>query len=100
MFTTGWVDPRFPFMMAVLISAVWLYELAFNRQQRKGTGTFIVCVPGDAQQDAAQNATINVPVPFLCWKPRSCAVVLAMLMVAYLLIVAKPSTQAFIYFQF
>jgi D-alanyl-lipoteichoic acid acyltransferase DltB (MBOAT superfamily) len=72
MFTTGWADPRFPFMMAVLILAVWVYELAFNSRS----------------------------VLRRCLETAPVRIVLAMLMVAYLLIVAKPSTQAFIYFQF
>ncbi len=72
MATTGWHDPHFPLMMGVLIVAVWLYELAFNSQSigRRLLETSLVRVG------------------------------LAMLMIAYLLIAAKPSTKAFIYFQF
>ncbi len=71
-FTTDWVDPRFPLLMAALVLAVWLYELLFNSQSmlRRCLGI--------------------APV----------RVALAMFMIAYLFIVAQPSAKAFIYFQF
>src|SRR5262249_439384 len=31
-FTTGWADPRLPLLMAILILAVWLYQLIFTSQ--------------------------------------------------------------------
>jgi alginate O-acetyltransferase complex protein AlgI len=70
--TTAWTDPRFPLLMAAMILAVWLYQLIFN-------------------SNSALRRVLEVsPV----------RVGLAMLMVAYLLIVAQPSTKQFIYFQF
>jgi D-alanyl-lipoteichoic acid acyltransferase DltB (MBOAT superfamily) len=70
--STGWADPRFPVLMAVLILAVWLYQLAFSRDGR--LRRFLELGP--------------------------VRVGLAILMVAYLAIIAQPSTKAFIYFQF
>jgi D-alanyl-lipoteichoic acid acyltransferase DltB (MBOAT superfamily) len=68
----GWDDPRFPWLMAALILAIWLYQFQWHAQA--WTGRML-------------NAT---PV----------RIGLAVLMLAYLALVAKPSTQAFIYFQF
>jgi D-alanyl-lipoteichoic acid acyltransferase DltB (MBOAT superfamily) len=70
--TSAWVDPRFPLLMAGLIGAVWLYQLLYT-------------------SGSALRRYLEVePVPMG----------LAMLMIAYLEIVAQPSTKAFIYFQF
>jgi D-alanyl-lipoteichoic acid acyltransferase DltB (MBOAT superfamily) len=71
-FTTEWVDPRFPLVMAVLILAVWLYQLLYTSRSRL---RWLVDVE---------------PV----------RVGLAATMIVYLLIVAQPSTRQFIYFQF
>src|SRR5205807_2067365 len=71
-FTTSWLEPQFPILMVVLIVAVWSYQFLY-------TGNRITRRP-------------------LEWAPVR--VGLAMLMLAYLAIVAQPSTQAFIYFQF
>ena len=71
-FTTGWRDPNFPLLMAGLILAVWLYELLFN------------------SRSALRRLLEAEPV----------RVGLAVGMIVYLLIVAQPSTQQFIYFQF
>lgn len=73
MFTTSWqVDPHFPRMMAGLIVAVWLYQLWY---------------------------TARWPVGWLL-ETRLVRVGLAVAMIVYLLLVAQPSTQQFIYFQF
>jgi D-alanyl-lipoteichoic acid acyltransferase DltB (MBOAT superfamily) len=71
-FTTGWTDPRFPIVMATLILAVWVYQLCYTSE-----GTL-------------RSFTESAPV----------RVGLAALMIAYLMIVAQPSTRQFIYFQF
>jgi len=71
-FTTGWADPKFPLLMAGMVLAVWIYQLLYTGQSKLGH--------------------------VLDWP--TVRVGLAMLMVAYLLIVAQPSTKAFIYFQF
>jgi alginate O-acetyltransferase complex protein AlgI len=71
-FTTGWKDPRFPLLMAGLILAVWLYQLLYS--SRSAVGRWL--------------------------EARPVRVGLAMFMIAYLMIVAQPSTRQFIYFQF
>jgi alginate O-acetyltransferase complex protein AlgI len=72
MFTTGWADPRFPLLMGAMIVAVWWYQLLFNSK-------------------SALRHWLDVgPV----------RVGLAMAMIAYLVIIAQPSTKQFIYFQF
>jgi D-alanyl-lipoteichoic acid acyltransferase DltB (MBOAT superfamily) len=71
-FTTHWVDPHFPLLMAALILAVWLYQLLYN--SRSALRWYVEMEP--------------------------LRVGLAMGMVAYLLIIAQPSTKQFIYFQF
>jgi D-alanyl-lipoteichoic acid acyltransferase DltB (MBOAT superfamily) len=71
-FTTGWADPSFPALMAVLVLAVWIYQLLY-------TSRSVLRWLVDAQ-----------PV----------RVGLAALMIVYLAIVAQPSTKQFIYFQF
>jgi D-alanyl-lipoteichoic acid acyltransferase DltB (MBOAT superfamily) len=70
-FTTGWKDPRFPLLMAGLVLAVWLYQLLYSS---RSAGRWL--------------------------ETRPVRVGLAMFMVAYLMIVAQPSTRQFIYFQF
>ena len=71
-FTTDWVDPRFPLPLAFLVLAVWLYQLLY---------------------------TSRSPLrQVLEWSPVK--VGLVALMILYLLIVAQPSTKPFIYFQF
>src|SRR4051812_3048101 len=64
-FTTSWVDPRFPILMAALILAVWVYQLAYNSE------SFV------------RRLLELQPV----------RVGLAMLMIAYLVILAQPSTK-------
>jgi D-alanyl-lipoteichoic acid acyltransferase DltB (MBOAT superfamily) len=71
-FTTRWADPRFPLLMAGLVLAVWLYQLLYT--SRSALGGWL--------------------------EARPVRVGLAMLMVAYLMIVAQPGTRQFIYFQF
>jgi alginate O-acetyltransferase complex protein AlgI len=71
-FTTGWADPRFPLVMAILILAVWVYQLLYT--SRGALRWLIEAAPA--------------------------RVGLAALMIAYLVIVAQPSTKQFIYFQF
>jgi D-alanyl-lipoteichoic acid acyltransferase DltB (MBOAT superfamily) len=71
-FTTRWVDPKFPLLMAVLILAVWIYQLLYTSRLRL---RYILEIS---------------PV----------RVGLAMLMIAYLFVIAQPSTKQFIYFQF
>ncbi len=70
--TTAWTDPRFPLWMACMILAVWLYQLVFNSRS--------------PLRRVLEMAPVRVG--------------LAMLMVAYLVLVAQPSTKPFIYFQF
>jgi D-alanyl-lipoteichoic acid acyltransferase DltB (MBOAT superfamily) len=70
-FTTGWEDPRFPLVMAILVLAVWSYQLLYTSRSLR----WLV----DAQ-----------PV----------RVGLAAVMIVYIAIVAQPSTIQFIYFQF
>ena len=72
MFTTKWTDPHFPLLMACLIAAVWLYQLLYN--SRLGLKRYLDTAP--------------------------VRVGMASLMLAYLMIVAQPSTKQFIYFQF
>jgi D-alanyl-lipoteichoic acid acyltransferase DltB (MBOAT superfamily) len=71
-FTTEWVDPHFPLLMAVLILAVWVYQLIYTRRS--------------ALRWLVDVAPVRIG--------------LAAIMIAYLLIVAQPSTRQFIYFQF
>jgi D-alanyl-lipoteichoic acid acyltransferase DltB (MBOAT superfamily) len=71
-FSTGWADPRFPLLMLVLVVAVWLYQLLFASESRL--------------RGALELAPVRVG--------------LVLLMVAYLAVLAQPSTKAFIYFQF
>src|SRR5207244_1994766 len=71
-FTTGWADPQFPMLMAAMILAVWVYQLWHTSGSKR---TMVLDWP-------------------------AVRLGLAMLMVAYLLIVAQPSTKQFIYFQF
>jgi alginate O-acetyltransferase complex protein AlgI len=72
MFTTGWGDPQFPVLMGVLIVVVWLYEEFFARGPRTRSW-----LEGDLVR-----------------------VGMAAAMVLWLAVVAQPSTQSFIYFQF
>jgi alginate O-acetyltransferase complex protein AlgI len=72
MVTTGWIDPKFPLLMAGLVLAVWSYQLLYTSR-----------LPWRRALD---------------W--GAVRALLAMLMIAYLLIVAQPSTKQFIYFQF
>jgi alginate O-acetyltransferase complex protein AlgI len=71
-FSTGWADPRFPVVMAILVLAVWAYQLIYT--SRLSLYQWIDMEP--------------------------VRVGLAALMIAYLAIVAQPSTKQFIYFQF
>jgi D-alanyl-lipoteichoic acid acyltransferase DltB (MBOAT superfamily) len=70
--TTEWADPRFPLVMGVLVLAVWVYQLLHN--SRSSLRWWIEAQP--------------------------VRVGLATLMIAYIAIVAQPSTKQFIYFQF
>jgi D-alanyl-lipoteichoic acid acyltransferase DltB (MBOAT superfamily) len=71
-FTTDWVDPKFPLLMAFMILAVWLYQLIY----------------------AGQGAIRRV----LEWNVVK--VSMAAVMLAYLLMAAQSSMKQFIYFQF
>jgi len=71
-FTKPWGNPQFPVLMGVLLAAVWLYEEFFARGE-KTRG-------------------------WLELQPARMAMALAM--VAWLMIVAAPSSASFIYFQF
>jgi D-alanyl-lipoteichoic acid acyltransferase DltB (MBOAT superfamily) len=72
MFTTGWTaDPQFPLLMVFFIACVWLYQFLYNSTRARR---------------------------FLEWRPVPIG--LALLMMVYLAVVAQPSTQQFIYFQF
>jgi D-alanyl-lipoteichoic acid acyltransferase DltB (MBOAT superfamily) len=72
MFTTGWADPRFPLVMGALVLAVWIYQLLWTGRSR-------------------WRGLLELP---------AVRVGLAAAMIAYLAIVAQPSTKQFIYFQF
>ncbi len=69
---TGWTNPQCPVLMLGLVLAVWIYQLMFASEGRFRR--------------------------VLEWSPVRVGLVVAM--VAYLAIVAQPSTRAFIYFQF
>jgi D-alanyl-lipoteichoic acid acyltransferase DltB (MBOAT superfamily) len=71
-FSTPWMDPRFPLLMASLVVLVWLYQLLYNSR--------------------------SMLRPYVAAAPTR--VGLSMIMIAYLLILAQPSTKQFIYFQF
>lgn len=71
-FTSGYADPQCPILMLSLIAAVWAYQLFYSGRSRT--------------KWLLEKPAFNVGV--------------AMLMVAYLFVVAQPSTKAFIYFQF
>jgi len=71
-FSTAWVDPHCPLLMAGLVLAVWVYELLYTSRSRLKL--------------------------VLDW--GLVRVGLAILMIVYLLVVAQPSTKQFIYFQF
>jgi D-alanyl-lipoteichoic acid acyltransferase DltB (MBOAT superfamily) len=70
--TSGWADPRFPLVLAALVLAVWVYELLYTSR-------------------SALRGWIDAELV---------RVGLAAGMIAYLAIVAQPSTKQFIYFQF
>jgi alginate O-acetyltransferase complex protein AlgI len=71
-FTTSWADPHFPLLMAVMIVAVWLYELLYNSRS--------------SLRWLLETAPIRMGLVFG--------------MLAYLMIVSQPSTARFIYFDF
>jgi alginate O-acetyltransferase complex protein AlgI len=71
-FTKRWGNPQFPILMGMLIVAVWLYEEFYAR----GPRTRGLLELGPAR------------------------VALAVVMVAWLAVVAAPSSASFIYFQF
>jgi D-alanyl-lipoteichoic acid acyltransferase DltB (MBOAT superfamily) len=71
-FTAGWTDPRLPALVAVLVVAVWVYQLLFASESRL--------------RSVLELAPVRVG--------------LVVLMIVYLLVVAQPSTKPFIYFQF
>jgi alginate O-acetyltransferase complex protein AlgI len=72
LFTTGWSDPQMPLLMLGLIAAVWAYQILYTDS------------------------------PWIRWILEQPVVrtALALAMLAYLLVVAQPSTKQFIYFQF
>jgi len=72
MVTTPWGDPQFPIVMGVLLVAVWLYEELFANGER--TRAWL--------------------------EPAPVRMAMAVVMVLWLAVVAQPSTQSFIYFQF
>ncbi len=71
-FTTRFSDPQCPLLLLALIAAVWLYEMGWSTKT--------------ALRSLFESRAFNVG--------------LAMAMVVYLLVVAQPSNNAFIYFQF
>jgi D-alanyl-lipoteichoic acid acyltransferase DltB (MBOAT superfamily) len=71
-FGTGWADPKVPLLMVGLVAAVWVYQFFYAGGVRTRQ--------------------------LLEWSPVR--VGLAAALIAYALIIAQPSTQAFIYFQF
>jgi len=72
MVMTDWIDPRFPIWMAIMILAVWIYQLTFAGQSRL--------------RKVLEWDVVKVG--------------LAMFMLVYLLLAAQSSTKQFIYFQF
>jgi len=70
--SSGWADPRFPVLMLVLVLAVWVYQLLYTSGSR--ARWFLELAP--------------------------VRLGLVVFMIAYLAIVAQPSTKQFIYFQF
>jgi D-alanyl-lipoteichoic acid acyltransferase DltB (MBOAT superfamily) len=72
MFTSGWEDPRFPVLMLLPIAVVWTWQLAQEKER-----------PGRRLLELS-------PV----------RVALAVFMIGYLIFVAQPDTQKFIYFNF
>src|SRR5262245_35779294 len=70
--TTGWEDPRFPYLMAGLVLAVWVYQLLYTSRS--------------PLRQVLEWETVRVG--------------LVVLMIAYLMVVAQPSTKQFIYFDF
>jgi D-alanyl-lipoteichoic acid acyltransferase DltB (MBOAT superfamily) len=71
-FSAGWTDPRLPVLMIILVLAVWAYQLLY------------------ASHSPLKRLLELAPV----------RVGIVAGMIAYLTIVAQPSTKAFIYFQF
>jgi len=72
MFTTGWGDPQFPLLMAVIVGAVWGYQLLYTS--------------GVRMKALLETAPVRVG--------------LAAAMIVYLSVFAQPSLKAFIYFDF
>ncbi len=77
-FVTGWdmptgkLDPNFPLLLAVLVLAVWIYQLAYTSQS--------------PLKQMLESSVVKVG--------------LAVCMIVYLLIIAQASSKQFIYFQF
>ncbi|HLN31088.1 MAG TPA: MBOAT family O-acyltransferase [Gemmataceae bacterium] len=71
-FSSGFAAPQFPVLMAILILAVWAYQLLYTSDSHL--------------KRLLELAPVRLG--------------LVLLMVVYLAIVAQPSTKAFIYFQF
>jgi len=71
-FSSGFASPQFPVLMAILILAVWVYQLVYTSDSH--------------MKRLLELAPVRLG--------------LVLLMVVYLAIVAQPSTKAFIYFQF
>lgn len=71
-FTAGWVDPRIPLLMVMLVLAVWVYQLLYAGESRL--------------RRLLELAPVRVG--------------LVACMIVYLVVIAQPSTKAFIYFQF
>jgi D-alanyl-lipoteichoic acid acyltransferase DltB (MBOAT superfamily) len=71
-FSSGWGNPQFPLLMAALVLAVWVYQFLFT----------------------------NTAFTRRLLEPAPVRVGLVLGMITYLVVVAQPSTKAFIYFQF
>jgi D-alanyl-lipoteichoic acid acyltransferase DltB (MBOAT superfamily) len=72
LFDTSWIDPKVPLMLVVLALAVWCYQFFYASGR-------------------VTRWLVELPAVRLA---------LAWAMIAYLMVFAQPSTQAFIYFQF
>jgi D-alanyl-lipoteichoic acid acyltransferase DltB (MBOAT superfamily) len=72
MVTSGWEDPRFPILLLLPIATVWTWQLAQEQEQPRRR--------------------------LLDFAPARVA--LAVFMIGYLIFVAQPDTQKFIYFNF
>jgi D-alanyl-lipoteichoic acid acyltransferase DltB (MBOAT superfamily) len=69
--TSGWEAPRFPLLLLALVLAVWAYQLLYGVKRGR---------------ELLELSAVRMGA--------------ALVMVAWLLVVAQPSSKAFIYFQF